>query len=90
MNKQNLISFLEAKGLSFTVNVITSGCSKPVTKMRTIVDLLNEGHDVRQSFYDTMSILVDGWEVDLIVLNDGIGGVLEAVSAKVGPLYEEA
>lgn len=51
---------LEAAGLSFTANVIMTGCSKPTTTMNAILKLISLGHNVRQAQFDCYTMVVDG------------------------------
>jgi hypothetical protein len=60
MTKRETIRELEAKGFSFTVNVIMNGCGKPATKLKNLLKLVNTGHNVRHAQFETCAVIVDG------------------------------
>jgi hypothetical protein len=72
MKRQELIRRLESHGLSFTVNVILNGCSKPMSKLKTLQGLINNGHDVVHSSNEVYAILIDGQYRLFSVLDKGI------------------
>jgi len=55
-----IVQELEAKGFSFTVNVIQTGYGRPKTKIRNLHRLLDMGYDVRHVQFETCEIIVDG------------------------------
>jgi hypothetical protein len=71
-----LMKEMEAKGLSFTANVIMNGCAKPCTKMRTILKLIEAGADVRQAQFETCQVIVNGFAFWLGALDKGPEAVL--------------
>jgi hypothetical protein len=60
MTKIQAMQALEKAGLSFTANVIMNGCDKPTLKMKTILNLIQAGHDVRHAPQETLAIIIDG------------------------------
>lgn len=69
--KAALMNEMERSGLSFTANVIMNGCSKPVTKMKTVCELLRRGIDVRPVGFSCYSLLVDNHHISFSDLDRG-------------------
>jgi len=73
-----IVQELEAKGFSFTVNVIQNGSGMPKTKIRNLHRLLDMGYHVRHAQFETSAIIVDGdfkWLSALDNIDGWIGGI---------------
>lgn len=81
--KIELMKKLEANGLSFTANVILTGCGKPVTKMKTLSDLIDRGYEIRPAQFETTQVVITGMgqcvAVWLGALDKGADAVIEMV-----------
>lgn len=70
LTKIQAMKELEKLGLSFTANVIMTGCSKPTYKMNKILKLIRNGHDVRHAQFETCAIVVDGNQISFYELDN--------------------
>jgi hypothetical protein len=84
MTKIQAMNAMEKVGLSFTANVIMNGCGKPATKMRTILKLIESGHDVRRAPFDTCALIVDGELISFGALDCGVDAVLNVIKVQKG------
>lgn len=52
--------FANNKEAGFVANVIMTSCTKPTTKLRTLIALLLKGVSVRTAQFDMLVLIVDG------------------------------
>jgi len=64
-NYQEADQFLRPLGLGFTMNVIMVSCGKPKTKVKNLIKLVKDGHEVRHAQFQTYTIVVDNKAYDL-------------------------
>ncbi len=79
MTKIQAMKAMEAKGLSFTANVLMNGCSKPTAKMKTILKLIDMGHEVRHAPFETCAVVVDGVYVSFSRLGTELNALVDGI-----------
>lgn len=79
--KSKLVAEMEKQGLGFTANVIVNGCGKPCTKMKTILEILSRGFDVRPAQFETCQVLIKGRAIWLEELDKGTDQVLGSINS---------
>lgn len=55
--------------IQFVANVIFCNCSKAATKLKNLIKLLDNGHEVRSAQFDLFKIRIDGWLHDISYLD---------------------